>query len=94
MKVKVLEFGKPGGLQLMKLPASSTKCQACATEHDAAHPHNAQSLYYQYWFYEQHQRWPNWNDAMAHCSDEMKKFWTESLIAAGVDVAAGKINPS
>jgi hypothetical protein len=91
LKVEVREFGKPGGLQLLPTPPGT--CEACAVKHDPAHPHNAQSLYYQYWFYAKEQRWPTWNDAMAHCDDAMKEFWRQELMARNVDVDGGGINP-
>lgn len=75
------------------LPPAPGKCQACAVEHDAALPHNAQSLHYQYWFFGQHGRWPDWRDAMAHCSEEMKEHWRAALMEMGVDVDGGKVNP-
>ena len=48
-------------------------CPECAVKHDPEQPHNQDSLTYQYKFYDQHGRWPTWADAMAHCSDELKK---------------------
>jgi hypothetical protein len=49
-------------------------------------PHNQQSLYWQYWFYGQHGRWPTWADAMAHCSEATKAFWISELKRYGIDV--------
>lgn len=68
-------------------------CEQCATAHDPEQPHNAQSLAYQYKFYDQHGRWPDWRDAMAHCPPGVKTLWRQSLIDAGVDVDGGKVNP-
>lgn len=76
------------------LPAAEGTCAECATKHEPAMPHNAQSLFYQYAFAGKHQRWPDWRDAMAHCSEEMKAQWTSHLVAMGVDVAGGKVNPT
>lgn len=73
-----------GGWSL--LPAPEGKCQECATEHAAELPHNQQSLFYQYKFYNEHGRWPTWEDAIAHCTDEMKEFWKAELRMRGVDV--------
>jgi hypothetical protein len=73
------------------LPAKPGKCPECATAHDPSQAHNAQSLAYQYFFYNQHGRWPNWKDAIKHCSPEMKKFWKEQLTAMGVNWKAGEI---
>lgn len=69
-------------------------CDQCATAHDPKQPHNAQSLAYQYKFFERHGRWPNWKDAMEHCSADVQKLWREALIARGVDVDGGKVNPA
>lgn len=68
-------------------------CEQCAVAHDPTQPHNAQSLAYQYKFFAQHGRWPDWRDAMAHCSTEVKEAWRDALIAKGVDVDAGRVNP-
>lgn len=64
---------------LFLLPPRPDVCQACATNHEPEDPHNQQSLYYQYWFYAQSGRWPTWDDAMAHCSDRVKKLWKAAL---------------
>lgn len=69
-------------------------CEQCATVHEPSHPHNAQSLAYQYKFFDQHGRWPNWKDAMAHCTFEVQRLWREALIDKGVDVESGKVNPT
>lgn len=61
-------------------------CKMCAVKHDEAQPHNQQSLTYQYKFYDQNGRWPTWNDAMSHCSDEIKKVWIEALTKKGVNI--------
>ncbi len=62
------------------LPPKGDVCQECATDHAWDQPHNQQSLYYQYYFYSQHARWPNWSDAMAHCPDPVKAIWRQQLI--------------
>lgn len=70
--------------KLMK-PKSGV-CQECAVNHDPTHPHNQQSLAYQYDFYGKHGRWPTWKDAMEHCSDEMKALWIKALTEKGVEI--------
>lgn len=75
------------------LPAPPGVCLQCAVGHPPEFPHNAQSLHYQYWFYDQNGRWPDWRDAMAHCDEEMKNFWREELKKRGVDIDAGQIRP-
>lgn len=81
---------EPGRWNL--LPAPPDKCQECAVDHLPDQPHDAQSLYYQYHFYFQNQRWPTWGDAMAHCPDEVKTAWREALAAHGVPPE--KLEPS
>ena len=61
-------------------------CPECAVNHPPEQPHNLQSLTYQYRFYDQNGRWPTWEDAMAHCSDEVKAFWIEKLREHGVKI--------
>jgi hypothetical protein len=74
------------------LPPPEGLCQECATKHEPELPHNAQSLYYQ--TARHMQGLPaNWLTAMEHCSEEMRAMWTDALVAAGVDVAGGKVNP-
>lgn len=75
------------------LPPPPGSCPDCAVKHDPSHPHNAQSMHYQYSFYLAHQRFPTWIDAMAHCDETMKNHWTKALTEKGVDVAGGKVNP-
>lgn len=70
-------MGKSSGLCL--LPCKKGVCQECAVDHPSDQPHNAESLYYQYKFYAQHKRWPTWEDAMAHCTDEIKKIVRETI---------------
>jgi len=61
------------------IPATPGMCMTCGTEHEPELPHNRQSLFYQYKFYDKYGRWPTWNDAMEHCSDEIKALWKEVL---------------
>ena len=66
------------------LPAPPDKCKECAVDHPPEYPHNKDSLYYQYHFYSEHNRWPTWEDAMVHCSDGMKDIWIKALKEKGV----------
>ena len=65
------------------LPPKPGTCPVCATPHRDDEPHNAQSLYYLYRFYGLRGRWPDWRDAMAHCSPETQKLWREQLALRG-----------
>lgn len=70
----------------MLLPAPPGVCSQCGVDHEPDQPHNQQKLLYQYWFYAEHSRWPTWEDAMAHCSDEVYEMWREGLAGHGVEV--------
>lgn len=80
-------------VQFKILPPPAGTCPDCAVKHDPSQPHNVQSLHYQYAFFGEHGRWPTWSDAMAHCSEDMRRVWTEELVRMGVDVAGGQILP-
>lgn len=79
---------------LMLLRPRPDVCQHCATDHPPEMPHNAHSLYYQFRFNLDNKRGANWIDAMAHCSDQMRREWTIRLGDLGIDVAAGQLYPS
>lgn len=66
------------------MPSTPGTCPECATDHSPEQPHNQQSLHWQYWYYNEHGRWPVWNDAMAHCTEEMKALWRIELLKRGV----------
>lgn len=68
------------------MPATPGTCPECAVAHDPKQPHNQQSLFYQYKFYNEHGSWPTWKDAMAHCTEDIKGFWTKELAERGVKV--------
>lgn len=65
-------------------PAAPGTCPECAVDHPPEEPHNQQSLFYQYKYYNDHGRWPTWEDAMRHCSEEVKTLWREELRKEGV----------
>ena len=75
---------KHGVMLIGKTPPGT--CQTCAVVHELEQPHNQQSLAYQYKFYDEHGRCPTWADAMAHCSDEIKRFWISYLKTMGINV--------
>lgn len=66
------------------------KCQECGTEHIPELPHNWQSLYYQMKFYQEHGRFPTWEDAMSHCDEDIKQRWTEEMAKFVKKVPHGK----
>lgn len=68
---------------LLGVDTRSGECSQCARVHPPEQPHDNQSLAYQYSFYAEHDRWPTWGDAMAHCDPEVQQFWTEHLRQLG-----------
>lgn len=68
------------------LPPDPDVCQECAVEHEPEMPHNQQSLFYQYKFYNEHGRWPTWLNSMAHCTEEMQALWRIELLKRGVQL--------
>jgi len=88
------EVVKTETVDFLIMPAPEGTCPDCATAHGPDWPHNAKSLHYQYVFYGRHGRWPNWKDAMAHCTPEMREAWTVELAAKGVDVEGGQVSPA
>lgn len=75
-----------GGFTLFKPTPAPGQCPECAVVHPKESPHYAYGLFYQMRFKEEHGRWPSWIDAMAHCSEEIKKAFSAGLKKAGVDV--------
>ena len=73
------------------MPVKHGTCGQCSVKHNPKQPHDARSLFYQYWFYGENGRWPNWKDAMSHCDESVKKSWVTHLKMKGVDVLTGGI---
>lgn len=65
---------------MVLLPPAPGVCRVCATDHPPEQSHNQESLYYQTAFYMQHQRYPTWTDALAHCTQEMRRLWVPHLV--------------
>lgn len=74
------------GLRLMRGKLAAGQCAECAVVHDPAQPHNQQSLFYQYAFFEDHGRWATWADAISHCTPEVQARWTAELAKFGITV--------
>jgi hypothetical protein len=68
------------------LPPLPGTCSQCGCDHQPHEAHNFEALYYQYAFYAEHRRWPTWEDAIAHCDDEMYEAWRVALAEHGVEV--------
>lgn len=74
------------GLRLV--PPHPSKCQECAVDHEPDFPHNRDSLYYGMKFKMEHNRDPTWEDALAHCSEEMYQLWYTELATLGITIKA------
>lgn len=72
----------------IKAPIPGT-CRLCATVHKPDMPHDRDSLYYQNWFFKRYRRFPTWTDAMAHCTDAVKRAYTDTLAKRGVYLKGG-----
>lgn len=88
--MKVVEVKK---FTLMRGKLEEGQCAECAVVHDPAMPHNQQSLFWQYSFYEGPGRFPTWADAMAHCTPEMKAHWIAALAEHGIKVEVAQSIP-
>lgn len=76
-----------GGFSLLRRKLKEGQCPECAAIHEPEMPHNQQSLFWQYSFMEKNGRWPTWNDALAHCTPEMRAEWVRLLAEKGVVVS-------
>jgi hypothetical protein len=84
----VKQFGDPRkDATWQLLPAEPGVCWQCARDHEPELPHDAQSLHYKYTFYAEHDRWPTWEDAMAHCAADVQEAWCNALREHGVDLS-------
>jgi len=68
------------------MPTRHGTCPECGIAHPKEYPHKQNSLAYQYSFYNDHGRFPTWEDALSHCDEEMKAKWIKSLKELGIDV--------
>ena len=91
MPPTVKQAGDPRGQDATwtLLPPPPDVCSQCARYHEPDEPHDQQSIYWQYAFLAEHDRWPTWNDAMAHCTPEVQARWREVLREHGVEMGDG-----
>ena len=75
------------------MPTKKGVCQECGVDHPSDQPHNRNTMLYQYTFYDKAGRWPTWADAMEHCPDDIKAYWTHELSLLGVNVESGCDHP-
>lgn len=77
--------------KLTLLPPDPSVCQQCGVDHEPEQPHDATSMFYGFWYLENHGRSPTWADAMAHCDAHIKDHWLEYLQALGIDPNSTKV---
>ena len=68
------------------IPPRPGCCRICAAMHKPEEPHEKDSLYYQNRFFKKHRRFPTWEDAMSHCSEDVKAAFREELSRRNIDV--------
>lgn len=68
------------------LPPAEGLCQQCAYKHEPGEAHNQLSLFWQYWFYGEHGRWPVWADAIAHCDEKTRAAYKRAFREYGLDL--------
>lgn len=78
--------GKKATWRMLPVDTSNGECSQCGVLHEPDAPHNRDTTAYQYTFYAEHDRWPTWVDAMAHCAPEVQSAWAEKLREHGVDI--------
>lgn len=66
------------------MPPKKGTCSECGVNHPPEAPHNKDSMFYQYKFAKENGRWPSWDDASAHCTDEVKEILKIILIKQGI----------
>lgn len=79
-----------GAGEVRIVPPVPGSCRICAVFHDPDEPHDRDSLYYQNWFRKLHKRFPTWEDAMSHCSEEKKAEWKKMLARQGAALPQSK----
>jgi hypothetical protein len=87
--MKITDMSKTtnlGGFTLLRPPVQEGQCPECHAFHDATEPHDNQSLFWQFNFREKHGRWSTWEDAMAHCTPEVRAMWISELGLLGIIV--------
>lgn len=60
-------------------PPGPNGCQFCGGGHQPDMPHNQHAAFYQAEFQKRHGRLPTWADAIAHCSESVRKAWMTAL---------------
>lgn len=64
-------------------PPRPGACPVCAFRHGKEWPHNPNSLYYRMKFRQEHGRAPGWEDASAHCTEQVKQAVAAAIAEHG-----------
>lgn len=75
--------------ELVFMPPRPGVCPVCACAHPAHMPHNPLSIYYRIMFRQEHGRMPDWDDATAHCTDEVVRQLSHELAQRGIVMRFG-----
>jgi len=60
-------------------------CEVCGNPHPRDTPHHKDSAFYRAKFFEEKGRYPDWNDALAHCTEQVRESWRMRLSEYGID---------
>lgn len=79
--------------QFYVMPSPSDCCQVCGQKHPDEEPHDPTTLKYQMLFAANHPQGksPSWEDAMAHCEENVKERWRKFLAKVGIDPASSDV---
>lgn len=55
------------------------RCAICGDDHPENFPHNPFGEQYRVWFLERYGRYPSWDDAMTHCSEDVKLSFKQTM---------------
>lgn len=75
---------KSGPWHWTLLPPHSGLCKECGVKHDPGMPHSRDAIYYQVKFRALNGRFPQWSDAVSHCSPKVRAAWKRELERLGV----------
>lgn len=64
---------------LIKMAIRPGACETCGAFHAADQTHDLQQIGYSYRFYAEHGRFPDWCDAMMHCTPDMRAVTIDVL---------------
>ncbi len=62
------------------LPPKPGSCAICGVKHCDSRPHNPDSMYYKYRFYQLYDRFPTWSDAIEHLEKDKREFIKQRVI--------------